>query len=95
MKLTPAQVGTVTAIETHALIGALLVVLVALYAPGNLLWLTVALVGLLAVEVWKEYSFDVSSEAGQTYLSGTFDLLEYYLGAGIAWVALFLTHRPV
>lgn len=95
MKLTPAQLGRITAAETHALIGAFLLYILSAYYPGSLLAVGVAYGGLFAVELVKEYWWDVANEQGATYASGTVDLLTYYLGAGIALIALLLTHRPL
>lgn len=50
---------------------------------------------LFVVLIAKEYWWDIEYEQGETYLSGTLDLIEYYAGAAAAAIALTLTHRPL
>lgn len=94
-KLTPAQIGQITAAETHGLIGGFVFYLLSVYFPGSLWAVGVAYGGLFVVELWKEGSWDMAHEVGATYAGGLLDGAIYYVGAGIALVALILTHRPL
>lgn len=95
MKLTVARLGTVTAAGMHALIGAFLFYLLSVYFPGNLWAVGAAYGGLFAIEVWKEFWLDLRTEQGATVAGGVLDLMIYYAGAGIALLAIVLTHRPL
>ena len=95
-KLTVEQLYQITSAMVHLLVGAMLVVLAAYLAPGNAEALFVLLGILLAFEVVKEYVVDVRVEEGETYLSGTADLLTYFAASGVAAAAIvFAAHRPL
>ena len=94
-KLTPAQLLEIVSQMVHALIGAFLFYLLSVYFPGSLLAVAVAYVGLFVFELWKEFSLDLATEQGATVAGGVLDLTIYYVGAGIALLALLLTHRPL
>ena len=94
-RLTPAQLLEVVSQMVHALIGAFLFYLLSVYFPGNLAAVAVTYGGLLVVEFVKEFYVDLKVEQGATVASGTLDLVMYYVGAGIAFLALVLTHRPL
>lgn len=95
MPLTKDQLLLVVAQQVHALIGAFLFYLLSTYFPGSLLAVAITYGGLLGVEVWKEGFWDMANEPGATYAGGLVDGMFYYIGAGIALVALLLTHRPL
>lgn len=92
--LTVAQIEEITAQETHALIGFVLLLLLALYFPGNLFYLADVYLALFAIEVLKEFSWDMNHEKGATYLGGAVDFAFYYVGAVIAAILLWATHKP-
>ncbi len=95
MKLTPAELLRIVAQEAHALIGGFLFYLLSAYFPGNLIAVGVAYGGLFVFEVWKEGFWDMAHEAGATYAGGLLDGSMYFVGAGIALIALVLTHKPL
>ncbi|MBF6555517.1 MAG: hypothetical protein IVW52_04995 [Acidimicrobiales bacterium] len=94
-KLTPGQLGLITAEMVHALIGAYLFYLLSAYFPGSLYAVGVAYGGLFAFEVWKEFWLDLRTEQGATVWGGVLDLTMYYVGAGLGLLALVLTHKPL
>ncbi len=94
-KLTTGQLGKITASETHALLGAFLFYLMSVYFHGNLIAVGVAYGSLLVIEIWKEGVWDMAHEVGATYAGGVVDGVMYYIGAGIALLALLATHKPL
>ena len=94
-KLSPARLDEITAQQVHGLIGGFLFYLLSVYFPGNLIAVGVAYGSLLVIEIWKEGVWDMAHEVGATYAGGVVDGVMYYIGAGIALLALLATHKPL
>lgn len=93
MTLSPGQLAWVTAQETHALIGILVVLLAALASPGNLAAVVIAAGGLIVITAWKEVFWDPAHETDQPFFwEGAQDFAFYLIGLGGGLLLLGLLH---
>ena len=87
-----ATTGFWTAASDHVFVSLFVVFATAYAFPGSVTALFLAVVGLLAFDLVKEYVVDPRLEAGEDIQTGTVDLAFYMAGLVVAFVLIAAIH---
>ena len=90
-----ATTGFWTAASDHVFVSLFVVFATAYVFPGSVTALFLAVVGLLAFDLVKEYVVDPRLEAGEDIQTGTVDLAFYMAGLVVAFVLLAAIHAGI